>query len=339
MKLKNIITNSTTILIILFIGFLSGRISAENFKIIDIPGNIKTEENVARVSIVNNLSKTGEIYRAGDIIIIGDAIYATFSKTCEVIKFNLNGKIESRVGRAGAGPAEFKWICKPRSYKEYVAVLDQSLMKIVLFNTNLELIKELRIKDNYKDFFVDKFNQFVFVGPSSRDYYFEICSENCKPIKKFGKCRYYEEEKLNKKIHHGDFVINLLYLPDQNGILCSYYGMYNLWYYRNEKKTLEIRAEKDFFSGKFENIMGIKAYTTKDYPIYLSKFQNCLYYFYNRSQKTFCDIFDINNFQLIRRLMIFPRCVRIAQYKENIFYGFGYDSNQEDDLILVKIII
>lgn len=332
--------NSFTLVIFLGIFvFLIGRISAENFKIIDIPGNIKIEENVARVSIVNNLSKTGEIYRAGDIIIIGDAIYATFSKTCEVIKFNLNGKIESRVGRAGAGPAEFKWICPAKPYKNQVAVLDQKLRKIAIFNQKLELIKEFRLKFGYTDFFVDKQNRFIFISPSDKNYYFEICSEEGKPEKFFGKTKYPQSQKIVDGALEFEDVWVTLYIPDQNGVLAGFSNRYDLLYYKNEKQTLEIRAARGFFKSKVENIMGKKYKMPNDRVLHLARSQNRLYYFYNRSQKTFCDIFDINNFRLIRRLRIFPGCVKIAQYKENIFYGFGYDSNQEDDLILVKIII
>jgi hypothetical protein len=114
-----------------------------------IPDDVKIEENTASETLVHNLSQE-EIYQSLRLNVIDGFIYLEMEKPVEIIKLNLKGKTVKRASRRGQGPGELIWISGIREFKGNIAVLDTKTQKVVIFNKNLELIREFKLTLPFK---------------------------------------------------------------------------------------------------------------------------------------------------------------------------------------------
>jgi hypothetical protein len=309
-------------------------ILSQNVKVIHIPDDVKIEENTAREILVHNLSRE-EIYRSLSLNVIDGFIYLDMEKPVEIIKLNLKGKTVKRAGGRGQGPGEFIWISGIREFKGNIAVLDTKTQKMVIFNKNLELIREFKLTLPFFGFLVDNNNRFIFYGNASSDHYFTVYTQDGKFTNKFAKTLTSRAEY--RKILNFDSVRYTLYIPGEDGIWTCFKNRYDIRYYRKTKLSVEIKEKKGFFKGERQNIGGREIVLHLDRAVHLARSNSQLFYFYRLDDNLFCDIFNLSDYQLQRRIRFKMNYKHVAHYRDNIFYALGYDTNDEEDLLLFQL--
>jgi hypothetical protein len=303
-------------------------------KIVFIPDDVKIEENAARETLVHNLSRE-EIYKSLSLNVIDGFIYLDMEKPVEIIKLNLKGKTIKRAGRRGQGPGELIWISGIREFKGNIAVLDTKTQKVVIFNKSLEFIREFKLTLPFFGFLVDNNNRFIFYGNASSDHYFTVYTQNCKFTNKFAKTLTSRAEY--RKILNFDSVRYTLYIPEEDGIWACFKNRYDLRYYRKTKLSVEIKEKKGFFKGERQNIGRREIVLHLDRAVHLARSNSQLFYFYRLDHNLFCDIFNLSDYLLQRRIIFKTNYKYIAHYKDNIFYALGYGTNDEQDLLLFQL--
>ena len=252
---------------------------------------------------------------------------------------DLKGNVVKRLNKYGEGPGEFVDSIGMREYKGDIAFIDTIRMKLLIFTKDFVFIKETKLKKPYLDFFVNKKNEIVFFsGAEYSDYYFHVYSQDAiNPLRKFGEIT--TTFKDYKKMTSFDSVREILYLPENDGLWASFKNRYDLNYYENEKLAVEIKGLKGFFKGEEQEAMGRKYILYYDRSSHLEKVKNQLFYIFVKDNTTLCDIFDLDNYSLIRRIRFrnnYRTCV--SHWKDNIFFGVCYASGSEDsDVILYRI--
>lgn len=297
-------------------------------KIVTLPDDIKAEENVFKENFIRNLSEL-EIYKYYSLYVSDDAIYISNSNTLEIVKLSLQGKLLGRAGREGQGPGEFISIFAIGKFNGDIAVLDFSRMVLSFYTTELKYIREMRLKKRHLDFLLDKKNNFVFFGAGDGDFYFDKYSKDMVHIGNFGHSAFSNSERKKKKLF--DDVRCALYVPEDNGIWASFKNRYDIRYYKNQELAVEIKAEKGFFKTTEENYGGrIVVMCKSSRALYLAKYGNSLFYFFRNNGITFCDIFDLMSFKLLRRIALKRPYKKISHFKDNIFYSLCRDDSEED---------
>jgi hypothetical protein len=307
---------------------------SKNVKVIHISDNVIISENAAKETFVHNLSKE-EIYKSLSLYVIGGAIYLDIEKPVEVIKLSLKGKTENRFGRRGQGPGDLIWISCIREFNENICILDTKNQKVAIFNKRLEFIREFKLNLPFFGFIVDNKNRFIFYGNASLNKYFALYTKNCKFIKYFAKITTSRDEY--RKILNFDSVRYTLYIPEEDGIWACFKNRYDLRYYEKMDLSVEIKARKGFFKGERKNSGGREIIIYLDRAVHIARQKNNLFYFYRIDDNLFCDIFDLDNYLFQRRIKFEKNYRYIAHFKENIFYAIGYDTNDEQDLLLFKL--
>ena len=240
------------ILFIVFIFIFFPILLLSKIKVVNLPDNIKIEENSAKELVVRNMSEA-DIYKCHYICLIDGFIYMSNEESSEVIKISLKGEILARVGRRGQGPGEFLGIGDVTKFKENIAIVDA--YKVVICNKNLEILKEIKMNDRFVNLLLAKNNRIYFYNISSLErYYFCIYTEDFKFLGKFAKK--ITTLKENRKSKTWDGIRCVLYVPEENGIWASFRNRYDLRYYKDEKLVVEIIGKKFFFQEKNGNTWG-----------------------------------------------------------------------------------
>jgi hypothetical protein len=299
-----------------------------NVKIITLPDDIKSEGNVFKENFIRNLSEV-EIYEYFSLYVIDEDIYISNSKPVEIVKLSLRGKLMGRVGKEGQGPGEFLSITEIKKFNGNIAVLDYSKRVLSLYTKELKYIKEMRFNKYHLGFLVDSENNFVCFGAGEGDFYFDKYSKDMTHIGNFGQSSTSKNLKKFKKFF--DEVRCALYIPEDKGIWASFKNRYDIRYYKNQKLSVEIKAEKGFFKTQEENYGGrIVVMCKNSRALCLAKYGNRLFYFFRNNGITFCDIFDSMSYQLLRRIALKHSHRRISHYKKNIFYSLCMDESEEN---------
>ncbi len=305
-------------------------ISAKKVKTVFIPDNIKVEENVAKEAFVCNLSDQ-EIYYTGFIYAADDSLYFYNRKPVEIIKLSPKGEVIRKLHKYGRGPGEFMRIRDLQIYRGNYAILGQSSLKMNFYTKNLEFIDEFKLKNQYQGFLVNKNNEFVFRGNSASDRYFFVHDSTGKFLRKFGK-------KLlpiakNKIGPTFDAVRHTLYIAEKDGVWAAFANRYDLRYYEKEKLKVKIKGTKGYFVAIEEETMGHKWMRYHDRALLLARDKNQLYYFHWKNYRCLCDIFDIDSYRLLRRVIFKERYWFLTHYKDNIFYSTIPDDDDEEVLL------
>ena len=316
--------------------FLMGayNLAAQQVKTYYVPKDVKIEENVAKETVVHNLSEE-ELYRFGPIYIIDGFIYFQNRKPYEIVKLTLQGKAVLRNRNQGTGPGEFKFHADMRPYKDKIADLDDGSRKIIIFTKDLEFLREFKVVNHYMGFFVRNENEFVFFSGTDLDSYFFVHDSMGKFLRKFGKRVTTKEE--NDRMFLFDSVRCIHYIPESDGIWASFKNRYDLRYYEKEKFKLEIKGPKGYFKSKDEDYGGRKVRMFSDRAVYLSKVKDRLFFFYWKDGALLVDLFDLNNYRLVRRIKFRVVYQCVTHYNGNVFYALGYSNNEEQDLLLYKL--
>lgn len=118
-------------------------------------------------------------------------IYALDSRTCQILKFDKNGKYLQKIGRKGQGPGEFE---DPRSFfidsNKNIYVGDNR--RIHIFDKSGKFIKSIRLNYKIYDFFLNFENNIIALGhiiskegPESAILKFNTKGEKVKEMVKF----------------------------------------------------------------------------------------------------------------------------------------------------------
>ncbi len=310
------------------------QILAQNVKTVYIPDNIKAEENSAKETFVHNLSDE-KIFVSGAIYAIDDKIYFLNKNPLEIIKLTLQGKVLIRNKNYGEGPGEFLQLFGLRAYNGDIVVQDCKAHKMIFYTKNLEFKKEFRFRDQFLNFFINKKNEFVLCNNSRMAYYFVVINETGKVIRKFGKAITSPAEK--RKMILFDTVSFITYLPGKDGIWASFRNRYDLRYYEKEKLVLEIKAKKGYFKAEEQEVMGRKYLRYVDRAVHIAREKDRLYFYYRKDKKIYCDIFNLNNYRLLRRVKFKINYRHITHHKNNVFYALAYEKNEDQELLLFKL--
>ena len=186
--------------------------------------------------------------------------------------------------------------------------------------------------------FVNKNNECVLYNNYNASDYFWVYADNGKFLRKFGKPL--QERKSGDQIKVIDFdeAGFIQYIPGKDGFWAAFRNRYDLRYYEKEKLMGEIRAKKGYFRWEEKEVMmNVKRKHYIDCPKYLAGNGNCLFYFFKKDDHIFCDLFNMEDYRLFRRVRLRMDYRSIAHYKDNIFYSLAYDDNEERDVLLFKI--
>lgn len=322
-----------------------GMLVCGKVKVVHLPDEIKVEKNVAKETVVRNLTEEAELFKTHPFFLIDGFIYMFKRKPAELIKFTNDGKIVGRVGREGQGPGEFGSVWAISKYNGNLALLDSKRLKLIIYSKNLEYLNEFKLPKMYMGFWVDRKNRFVFYSEanSMADFYFSVYKENFQFLNAFGETRASPfSGDVRKYLGNLDSVENHVIIPEEDGIWCSFKNRYNLRYYLNEKLTIEIKAHENYFKRKEEIVRGITYVSYNDRSLQLCRHKNILYHFFRLDKNRYCDLFDLRTHLLLRRIQFEKKYSRMVHSSEKTFYGLAYqleESGEDKDIVLVKIVL
>lgn len=300
------------------------------FKIVKLPKEIKVEENDIKISTIRNMSEV-EIYKTYQMKMINGFIYLVNFESSEIVKISLNGRVISRMGKKGQGPSEFIGLSYIAGFGENIAALDA--YKVVICDQNLRVLKDIRLENRYGGLIFSRDNRvYLFDNPSIDNYYFSVYTNDFRFIKQFARKTTTTAERQKSKTW--DLIRQTLYVQEENGIWVSFRNRYDLRYYTNEKLTVEIKAEKNFFSKEETEHMGRKFIRIKDSSVLLAKNKSELYYLFRKGRTLFCDVFNLTqNYRLIRRIKLPKRYKTMVHHQSHFFFGLRYDDDGENVLL------
>lgn len=300
-------------------------------KTITIPGEIKEETHTARETLVRNLSEV-EIYEYFSLFVIDESIYIANMNPAEIVMVSLQGKLLGRVGKPGQGPGEILRIDHISKFDGNIAILDSRRNALLVYTGDLKFIREVKMEAFHMGFLLAESKNFIFYGAGGGDYYFTSYTADLTLTDRFAEKKSSRSERVKKKLF--DAVRFALYVPQENGIWASFKNRYDLRYYKDKKLSVEIKAEKGFFSVEEKNYGGRIVAICKDArAICLAQSGGKLYYFFRKSGTMYCDIFDTNSHRLLRRIRLKSDHRKISHFKKNIFYSLCMDESEENVML------
>lgn len=299
----------------------------------------KANDNATRETVIKNLAED-EIYYTSEISVIDGFIYLTYGKEQRIIKLSPMGKVLARFGKIGQGPGEFGSLERMavRKYNNNIAAFDYKAWKVILFTPRGEFVREFKVLKPFSGALVNRKNQFVFSGYFSEEHYFNVFSDTGKFLFNFAKKLTDVSDK--KNAYNFDIVRKYCYLEDRDGFWVAFRNRYDLRYYENSKLKAEIKGPEKYFKYKVQEMGGRKIYRFSDKGLYLAADNDRLFYFYGRSGKRICDIFDLKELQLQRRIQLKRKYNWISHYEKNVFYSIIKEDDEAADdekILLVKI--
>lgn len=303
-------------------------------KEIQIPINVKIEKNIVTETLIKNLFYE-EIYQMGLFYIIDDYIYMTNYRPPEIMKLNLKGELVGKGGRLGQGPGEFQFCKDIRKLKDNIILMAPYSVRMIIYNKDLEFIREFKVKKMYMGFFVNKRNELIMTTrarPGS-PCYFEVISEDGKFLRRFSR----RENQPTGGPPTFDHVTDHIYIPEEDGLWVAMSNRYALQYYQSENLKVEIRAKKDFFKWVDKKYGNISYKSYLDNSLNVAWSNDKLFHFFRKDKQIFCDVFDTRTYQLEKRIKIKHNYSGIAHHKDNIFYAILYDEN--GDMLLYKLFV
>ncbi len=259
-------------------------------------------------------------------------------------KFDLKGNLVNKFQKVGEGPGEFVFPLALKAINNKIIVHDVN-RKLLIYDKNLKFIEEHKLPLFFSEFAVNKNKEYII--PSTvfssqkrkgvKYSYFKAYSKNIKFLRNFGDSRP-TSNSIKKIIGNGIYCI--AYNPIDNRIIVAFGNRYDLMVFENEKFLCEIKEDKNFYKKKivkdvFKGKM-LKFTEIKGKPIKLIIINNELFYFYRKDEFTFCDIFNLKNFKIKKRIQLKNKYVRITNIN-NVIFGVVQDQKSEDlDLHLFK---
>ena len=318
------------ILFIVSICFLS--VNLFSVKLI-FKNKIKTFENLTKEMSISDLADS-EIYQPIDLQVINDFIIIRNGKPTEIVKLDFNGKILAQNENMGRGPGEFRFCISPRKVGNKIAILD-IINKVIFFDMNLMYVKEIKLPKWSREFLYLNNKYFIFSERAGSDFYLSKYSVNGKLLEKFGK----KEGKYNPKdeLAYLNRSRLLAYNKIRDIIWCDNLGKYELRSYKRGNLKDLVRPEKELFE-KFKTIdenSGEKITAIDSKSIRLLAIKDRIYYFFNKKEKTYLDVFDLGKLSLIKRILLKNKYILISYIDKNAFFGISYD--EEGDPVLYKI--
>jgi len=319
------------LLLIAGVQFLPG----QNVKTVYIPEDIRAEENTAKETVVRELSEQ-EIFKTGFLYCVDDSLYFFNPKPPEIVKLTLHGDVVKRIHKYGRGPCEYIDLFNLWPFKGNLALMDGTGRKVIFYTKDLECLSEFKLTYQFLGIFINKNNECVLFNEANLDRYFWVYSEDGKFLRKFGKPLHPKNpDKTGKDRNQFDSVRHIIYTPEKDGLWASFRNRYDLRYYEKEKLVGEIRAKEGYFRWKEKEMMNMKWKSYIDYPKYIAGSAHRLFYFIKKDEQIFCDVFDLNDYRLLRRIKLKVDYRVIAHYKGTTFYALAYD--ESENVLLFKI--
>jgi len=320
----------TRIIAALFI-FLSGSLLVS--KELIIPDNTQIKENFAIESVLCNLADS-EIYRPIDIQVIDEFMIIGNIKSIEIVKLDLKGNVLARNGNKGRGPGEFRTCLSPRKAGDNIAFLDIG-NKIVFYDMNLKFIKEIKLPKISRYFLLLENKYFIFSENARIGFYLSRYASDGKLVEKFGK----KERKFDPRDEHSfsDRARSLSFDKVRNLIWCDNLRKYELRSFYNGEQNNLVRPEKELFKefmNKDED-SGEQFADIDSRSIRLISVKDKLYYFFNKKEIGYVDVFDLKKLSHLKRIKLKNLYVLITHIIEDDFFGISYD--EEGDPLLYKI--
>jgi len=317
---------------VIFLLIFAKLIFPQTVKEIQIPINVRIEENIITETLIKNLFYQ-EVYQMGVFYIIDDYIYMTNFKPPEIMKLNLKGELVGKGGRLGQGPGEFQFCKDIRKLKNNIIFMAPYSVRMIVFNKELKFVREFKVKKMYMGFFVNKRNELIMITRAwpGNPYYYEVLSEDGKFLRRFHR----RKNTPTGETISFDRTTDQIYIPEEDGFWVAMANRYALQYYQNENLKVEIKAKKDFFKWIDKEYGNVSYKSYVDNSIYLGWSNHKLFHFFRKDKKIFCDIFDTKIYQLEKRIKIKNNYSGIAHHKDNMFYAVYYD--EHGDMLLYKL--
>ncbi len=323
------------LLCIIFLLSMAFTILPENVKIVKIPKDTAIEKQDFRETFIRNLCEDEEIFQVMSITICDNFIFLLSAKPVGIYKLDLQGKTIAKSGREGEGPGEFVFPGNLNHFKNHI-VFHDLLRKVLFYSLEPDFIKEVKLPIFSMELFVNNEDHFVMSTTriTQSDKYFRVYSQDGKLLRSFG-----EKDLESNPKNSFDYIFSAGYDPAKDGIWAALGNCYNLLYFEKEKLKAEIREKKDFFREfeKKDEKSGRKFTELTGRPIKIIVEKEKIFYFYKKDNKFYCDIFNKNNYKLLRRIKLERYYRRMAHYKEGIFYGIYRGLKGEEDHQLYRL--
>jgi hypothetical protein len=313
---------------------------AENVKTVLVPENVRVKTDYCKETLVKNLADV-EIYESIAIDAFNNTLFILNLKPPEMIRLDLKGNVLLRGGKRGDGPGEFTFPISLEIYKGEIYVFDLVQKKLILFDKNLEYIREIRLLTIASDFITLPNGQFVFPqrGGTVHQKCLGVYSAEGKLLRVFGDKEIPFDPKDRDSFSTSDKIRNLVNDQQENRIWVSFRNRYDLSCFQGETKILSIREREDFyqFYYKKDEETKRKGLVASGGPIKLELIGDKLYNFYKNHNECFCDIFDKTNGMLLNRVQLDRIYFKVAHVKENLFFALAWNTTNEEDPYLYRI--
>lgn len=311
------------ILVIPFVVF------SQQVKTVKVPGDANIQKSGVEETFIRNLAEDEKIYQPLGMTVLNDFIYIGNGKPIEIVKLNLAGQTVVRQGREGRGPGEFVFCVSPKAVNGEIVFIDIN-NKIVFYTSELDFHKEIKLALIAGDFIVDQKGQFVFPRNARAEKYLGVYSNTGTLIKIFG------DKKIDyRRPDTRDKVSSLAYDGEKNGIWAAFGNRYDLRYYENEEHKIEVVEKPGFFSEYKVKESGETEVTGKAIKLIVA--ENRLFYFYIKDRKNYCDIFNLADYKLLKRIELANSYTRFEHYKDMTFFALSFGANGDEDAQLFRI--
>ena len=325
------------ILPVIFLLSLTFIVMPGEVKIVNVPKNITVETDGFKETLVRNLCEQEEIFMVTSLVIYDDHIFLISMKPVGIYKLDLQGKTIAKGSGEGQGPGEFTLIAGNLVVYKNILVFHQPHNKLLFFNPDLEFVKEVKLPIFAMDYDVNNEGDFIFSTSrkSLSGKYFRVHSPGGKELRKFGE----KNADFNPQKISLDYVFEFAYDPAGDGVWAALGNSYDLFYYEKERLALKIKEEKNFIREYKEKDKETGRMITESTgrPIKIVVEKGKVFYFYKKDKKFYCDIFNKNNYELLRRTKLARYYRRVAHYKDGIFYGIYYGLKGEEDYQLYRL--
>jgi len=306
----------------------------DEVRIVNVPENVAVETGGFKEVCIKNLADE-ELVRIFGIAILDDHIFVLNERPVGLYKLDLQGKIIGKAGRKGEGPGEFKSPWSLNTLKGQLVCSD-FFTKIVFYDGNLKYIKEIKFPTVFQ--YLVENNEGNIILPlrqlSQTNKYFVLYSGDWKLLKQFGERQVQKEKKMSQ-----DFVFNLAYDRDNDGIWAAFGNRYDLSYFEKENLKVEIKEKNGIYKSikVKDKKTGYTETVSLGRPVKLDIVKEKMFYFYRRNKDLFCDIFNKNNHKLLKRLKLERFYRRIAHHKNGIFYALYNGIERDEDYQLYRL--
>lgn len=286
---------------------------------------------------LRNLAEEEEIYFPTSIEVSNNHLFFTNNKPLQLVKTDLAGKTIATGGLEGEGPGEFASCFSIRKNGDKLVFADFFLKKILTYSTRLRYINEFKLSFFSSDLVINQKREIIIclgLGTDQKNY-LGVFDQTGIPLRRFGERKYnFTNAKSNP-----DRIFCLAYDSEKNELWGALLHRYELRCYRGTTLRAVINEKEDFFRKykKKDQATGRILTEYRGKPLNLQIMGNKLLYFYRLDIRCFCDIFDRQTLQIVRRIRLKNFYWKTSRYNNETLYAINHGNHQDATLYRLEL--